>query len=188
MGMSEKKRKLASRIGRPLLTGALSAAALAPASAAADGLLTLSTINGPSLVQKGAIDILSYSQAFSNTARLAAGITGTAGKVTCGQVVFHKLVDASSADLVAHVATGKHVPTGVFTFRRPGATFDHYKITMFDVVVTSVRHLDGSSSNEVVEQVSMLADQYVFETTSQNNFGQLSTTKFGWDCVANKKI
>ena len=185
--MSEKKRSLASRIGRPLLTGALSAAALAPAPAAADGLLTLSGITGPSQVQKGAIDILNYSQSFSNTARLAAGTTATAGKVTCGQVVLEKFVDAASADLVRLVATGGHASTGVFTFRRPGANFDHYKIEMYDVVVTSVRHVD-TPSGEVVEQVSMLADQYQFETTSQNSVGQLTKNFFGWDCVANRKI
>ena len=187
MGVSEKKRGLASRIGRPLLTGALSAAALAPAPAAADGLLTLSGIIGPSQVQKGAIDIVSYSQAFSNTARLAAGTTGTAGKVTCGQVIFEKFVDASSADLVRLVATGEHASTGVFTFRRPGANFDHYSLQMFDVVVTSVKHVD-TPSNEVVEQVSMLADHYVFRTASQDSFGQLTTTKFGWDCVGSKRM
>ena len=41
---------------------------------------------------------------------------------------------------------------------------------MFDVVITGVNHGD-TSNGDVFESVSMLADQYLFETTSQNQFG-----------------
>jgi type VI secretion system secreted protein Hcp len=186
MGMTQKTGGLASRIGRPLLTGALSAAALAPVPAAADGWLTLTGIQGGSQVTAGAIDVMSYTQGFSNTARRAAGTTGGPGAITCGDVHFTKAIDSSSPDLVRLVTTGTHVPTGVFTFRRDGANFDHYKITMSDVVVTSVQNSEGAG--EIIETVSLIADRYQFEHIAQGPAGQPIVTRFGWDCVTNKKL
>ena len=191
MGETKRKPGLASRISRPLLAGALAAAAGAPMPAAADVFLKLEGITGGSQDEKhkGEIDVLSYTQSFSNTSKIAAGATSGPGKVTCGAVTLLKNIDQSSVEFIRLVVTGAHVTKGVLTFRTPGSTgLEDSTITMEDVVVTSVDQVDNNDPALIVEKVSLLADRFMFDQKVQTSGGQTVTPKFGWDCVANKKI
>jgi type VI secretion system secreted protein Hcp len=191
MGETKRKPGLASRIRRPLLAGALAAAAAAPMPAAADVFLKLEGIPGDSQddKHKGEIDILSYTQSFANTAKIASGTTSGPGKLTCGAVTLLKNIDRSSVEFIRLVLTGGHVTKGVLTFRTPGGTpLEYYTITMEDVVVTSVDQVDNNDPALIIEKVSLLADRFTFEQQGQATGGQTQTTKFGWDCVANRKF
>ena len=191
--MDETKRKprLASRISRPLLAGALAAAAAAPVPAAADVFFKLDGVPGESedKEHKGEIEILSYTQTFANTAKVAAGIAAAPGKVTCGAVTLLKNIDRSSVEFIRLVVTGAHVPKGVLTFRNVGASdFAYYTITMDDVIVTSVNQVDNHDPAVIIEKVTLLADRFTFEHKAATTKGPVVTTKFGWDCAANKKF
>jgi type VI secretion system secreted protein Hcp len=190
MRAMNRKPGFASRVGRPLLAGALAAAAAAPVAAAAqtDVFLKLDGIMGDSYdaKHKGEIDILSYTQSFSNTARLARGTTSGPGRVTCGAVTVIKNIDKASPQLIRLVTTGAHVPTGVITFRAAGKDqLEYYKITMTDVVVTEVEQTDEPAGT-IAEKVSILADRLLFEY--RTGYPTSTTTTFGWDCVANQKF
>ena len=182
-----------ARIGRPLLAGALAAGAAAamttPATALADVFLKLGDIKGESQddKHKGEIDILSYSQQFSNSA--GTGFGGGTGKVTCGAVTVVKNIDISSPEIIGLAVTGRHVPTALITFRTVGGKIplEYYKVTMTDVLVTSINQSDTADPTRIVENVTMLAAKYKFEYTAQQaDGGQGATTTFFVDCVNNR--
>lgn len=47
-------------------------------------------------------------------------------QVNCGIVKVTESIDRSSQDLIWGVATGRHFPMAVITFRKAGAPFDYY--------------------------------------------------------------
>ena len=186
MGDTKRKSGVASRIGPPLLAGALAAGAAMPVPAsAAEIFLRLDGILGDSLDSKhrDQIDILSYTQSFTNTAKIASGTASGPGKVTCGAVTVFKNIDRSSPELIRLVVTGAHVPKGVLAFTDPTSKFDteYYRITMTDVVVTGIEQTDNADPATIVEKVSILADRFLFEHSA-------SKAKFGWDCVTKEKF
>jgi type VI secretion system secreted protein Hcp len=181
--------------GGLLLAAALAASAPLPASAD-DIFLKLTDVKGESLDARhpGEIEILSYTQ--SMTGPFAPGATSGAaagGKTTCGAVTITKYVDASSPDLILAAANGRHYPTAVITFRRTGQTpFEYYTVTLDDAIVTGVEQSGSrsSSTQRVVEKVSLIGRAFRFEYTAQQptTGGIGARPKAGWDCVANKKI
>ena len=191
MARTKGKPGLASRIGRPLLAGALAAGAAGSVPAAADVFLKLDGITGDATdtKHKGEISILSYSQSFSNSATVSPGTSGGPGRVTCGAMTFLKNIDSSSPELIAHVTTGTHVRNGLITFRKAGdSPIEYYRITLTDVVVTAIDQTDQADPATIIEKVSMIADRFLFEHTAVDATGQpAGTTKFGWDCAMNKK-
>ena len=178
---------------RPLLAGMITAGAVAPvaAPAADDVFLKLDGIAGES-TSKGhekEISLLSYSQSFTNPA--TAGGAGT-GKVNCGDVRVTKLVDRSSPDLIAHVATGKHISKAVITFRKAGEQpLEYYTVTLSDVMLNAITQTDASPADAttILEQVSMSATRFRFEYRQQSpSGGTAGVISFGWDCAKNVKL
>ena len=185
------------KLGGLLVVGALAAAAPA---AADDVFLRLDGVRGESTDarHKGEIEILSYTQSF--TGPFAHGTTGTAaaaGKTVCGPVTLKKFVDVSSPDLILSVANGKHIPTAVITFRRPGGATqpEYYKVTLDDVIITEIEQteskIDASNPTaaRAMEKVSLIGRRFRFEFVQQAPDGRVAATpKAGWDCVANSKV
>jgi type VI secretion system secreted protein Hcp len=83
----------------------------------------------------GEVDVKSFAIDAKNTPSTSGG-GGGAGKVAFGNARFAKLYDASSPKLLLRTATGQHIPTVTFTFRKPDAprTFLTYKLTDVTVV------------------------------------------------------
>jgi len=187
---TKPKSGLASMIGRPLLAGALAAAAIAPASAVADIFLRLDGVDGESTdaKHKGEIDILSYSQSFKNAVSDATGGGGGAGKVTCGEITVLKNIDKSSPKLIGQVVTGKHIETGTLTFRSVGrAALEYYVVSLNDVLVTSIDQTDQNNPARIFERVTLNAAQFKFSYQQQKADGQLlPAVQFSVDCRANK--
>ena len=186
---TKQKSGLASKIGRPLLAGALAAAAVAPASAVADIFLKLDDIAGESTDanHKGEIDILSYSQSFKNAVSDSTG-GASAGKVTCGDITVVKNIDKSSPLLIGEVVSGKVIPNGKLTFRSVGrAALEYYVVTLKDVLVTSIDQTDQNNPARIFERVTLNAAQFKFSYQQQKADGQLlPAVQFSVDCRANK--
>lgn len=193
--MPETKSKpgLGSLVVRPLLAGMVAAGAMAPvaAPAADDVFLKINGIDGESTTKghEKAIPLLSYTQSFTNPA--TAGGAG-AGKVNCGEVTVTKVVDRASPDLIAHVATGKHITKAVITFRKAGdQAVDYYTVTLNDVMLTSITQTDASPTDAttILERVSMSAARFRFEYRPQSpTGGTTGVIPFGWDCAKNVKL
>jgi type VI secretion system secreted protein Hcp len=179
-------------MGALLLAGAFAAGAAAPALAD-DVFLRLDGVRGESVdaKHKAEIEILSYTQSFTGPfARSAAGTAAAASKTICGPVTITKFIDAASPDLLLNVANGKHIPTAVFTFRRPGGAnqLEYYKVMLDDVLITEIEQSD-TKSGRATEKVSLIGRRYRFEYVLQGPDGRIvGTPKAGWDCVANSKV
>ena len=178
MSQSKPKRAVGSTIRRPLLAGALAAAAVTPVSAVADIFLNLPGVPGESTAvgHKTEINILSYTQSFKNTP--AVGGAG-AGKVTCGDITLLKNIDKSSPQLIKAVTTGQHFDKAVITFRAATATgkaaTDYYTVALQDILITSIDQTDQPDAARIVERVSLNAKQFEFKY-------RLGAVDFKFDC------
>ena len=179
---------------RPLLQGALAVAAsaivAAPWPAMADTFLKLADIKGESTdsKHKDQIDILSFSQSFTNSIDGVVGGGGGVGKVQCGAITMMKNIDKSSPLLLKGVATGQHFKDGVISFQSADKqSMEYYTITMTDVFVNELTQTDSQDPNRIFERLVLNARSYEFKYTPQTVKGSPGTSvSFKWDCAANK--
>jgi len=179
---------------RPLLEGALAVAATAaiagPVPALAESFLKLGDIRGESTdsKHKGEIEILSFSQSFTNTTDGSFGGGAGAGKVQCGAISMLKSIDASSPLLLKGVATGQHYKDAVITFRAAGSkeTQEYYVITMSDVLISELSQTDSADPNRIFEKLVINARSFEFKYTPSNVKGSVTPVSFKYDCASNK--
>src|SRR5262245_22144889 len=177
-------------LGSTLIGIAILLMIVVPNSAlAADSLfLKLDGIQGESTdpAHPREIILLSYSQSFTRPAG------GGATTANCGAVTVTKLIDTSSASLIAAVLTARPVPTGVITFRKTGEPpLEYYTVRLTDVLIQSINQSDVSPTDPttILEQISMSARRFQFEYTPQLADGSLGqTVTFGWDCASNRPV
>ena len=192
-----------SKFRRPLLQGALAAAATAmiaaPSPAPAATFLKLGDIIGESTdaKHKGQIDILTFTQSWTNDVNLGSGEGGAgAGKVQCGAVTLMKNIDKSSPLLLQSVATGAHHESAVITFQggvdasgraATAAAPDYYTITMGTVFVTELGQTDEKDPNRVFEKLVLKAQTYEFKYQPLNAKGAAlgNPVSFKWNCAEN---
>jgi type VI secretion system secreted protein Hcp len=194
------KLSLNPQLARMLVAGVFAAAVAAPAAAADDIFLKLDGIRGESMDarHKDEIEILSYTQTFSGPFAKSGtpSTAAAAGKTTCGPVTIMKYIDVSSPDLILNAANGRHIPTAVFTFRRPGKELvEYYKVILEDVIVVEVEQSDtklnfpNPAPPRAIEKVSLIGRRFRFEYTATTNTGGTGAKpKAGWDCVSAGKI
>lgn len=184
------------RFRRPLLQGvfavAATAAVAAPAPALAETFLRLGDIQGESTDQKhkGEIEILSFTQSFTNTIQFGSGGGGATGKAQCGAITLMKNIDQSSPLLLKGVATGQHFKDAVITFRSSDPRMqspEYYTITMNDVFVTELGQTDSADPNRIFEKLVLVAAGFDFQYTPTDVKGTVGKpVSFKWDCVGNK--
>ena len=135
---------------------------------------------------KGEIDVLSWTWGVSNAARVAGGGSGV-GKAVPGEFHFTHSYDKASPNLAKYCASGKHFATVAMTARKAGgAQEDFLKISMKEVFVTSVQP-GGTSTGDVVENVSMTYREVEFDYKPQDDKGALGgSVKFGWNVDTTK--
>lgn len=192
MTAPKPKPGLANRIGRPLLAGAIVAAAAAPAVAPADTFLQLDKIPGEAAdaKHKDWIEILSYTQSYRQTISSGGG-GGGAGKVTCGDITVLKNIDKSSPELLKAITSGTHIAKGVIEFVTASgkASQAYYKVTLSDILISQLDQTDQPDPARIVERVSLNAAKYEYEYRVQKEDGSLEPAiKFGFDCKASQKI
>jgi len=179
---------------RPLLEGALAVAATAaiagPVPALAESFLKLGDIRGESTdsKHKGEIEILSFSQSFTNTSDGSFGGGAGTGKVQCGAISMLKSIDASSPFLLKGVATGQHYKDAVITFRAAGSkeSQEYYVITMSDVLISELSQTDSADPNRIFEKLVINARTFEFKYTPSSVKGSVTPVSFKYDCAANK--
>jgi type VI secretion system secreted protein Hcp len=104
-----------------------------------DIFLKLDGIDGESTTKghEKEIEVVSYDQSIDSTVPSGGGAGGGAGKSTFSGVRFRKLLDTASMPIALACASGLHIASARFAFRRSSNTpIDFYVVTLEDVVVT----------------------------------------------------
>ena len=169
--------------------------------------LKLNGIDGESTVRghEKEIAVLSYEQVLDVTVIHEGGGGGAvAGRANFSGVRFRKLVDVASIPMLLAAASGRHIADARFAFRRVPSTFEFYRVTLEDVLLTHVAEragtgaqyplsfdaLDaGASSDGFLEQVTLDFSRARWEHHAQRPDGSAgATTTGGWDVRANRPL
>jgi type VI secretion system secreted protein Hcp len=159
---------------------------------AVDYFLKIKGIEGESKDDKHKdwIDVLSFSFGATQTGTFGAGGGGGAGKVNVHDINFTKPLDKSSPDLFLKCCTGEHYDEAVLECRKAGGSpLVYLKVTMNDLLVSSVQHGGASSSEIPTENISLNFAKIKMEYTEQTEKGQAGAQpKAHFDIKANKKL
>jgi type VI secretion system secreted protein Hcp len=152
--------------------------------ATADMFLDLDGIAGESTDAQhlNDIDVKSFSFGVKNDTSAGSGGGGGAGKPTFSSVTFSKVYDKSSPQLFQLTATGQHVKSAVFSFRRSGPNGDGfltYKLT--DVTVVDYEQ-GGDKEPPLLERVSL---NFAKVEISYTPIAGGAPVTAGWDLKAN---
>jgi len=153
-----------------ILLATLGALGFAPIAASQAIYMVIPGVTGPVTTQGfvGAIEVLSYSQGFTNVK----------GVVTCSDTSLQKLVDQSSVFFARSVLEqrGPFNATLYFTETQPASLVITTSIKLKSATVTSVSH-GAASGARISENISMHASSLV---VSFNNNGVMQT--YTTDC------
>src|SRR5262245_44749726 len=97
-----------------------------------DGITGESTTKG----HEKEIEVVSYDQSIDATVIHSAVRGSHPGKATFSGVRFRKLLDSASIPIALACASGLHIATARFAFRRPSPPLDFYVVALEDVLVT----------------------------------------------------
>jgi type VI secretion system secreted protein Hcp len=171
-----------------------------------DIFLKLDGIEGESTDKKHPkeIIVLSYEQSVEHPGAPSGhgGVGATAARFT--GVRFRKPIDKSSVPLLLACASGQHIKSAVFTFKRAGpGGGDFYKVSLMDVTVTAVtqtagtgvqyplsfKSLDaGADGSGLLDEVTFDYRKIAWEYTPTGSGGRpLPPVKGGWDITTNQR-
>lgn len=156
----------------------------------ADYFLKIDGIEGESEDDKhmGEIEILSFSFGASNAGSMSYGGGGGTGKVAMQDFNFTKRHDKASPKLFLHCCNGKHIAKAVFVARKQGGeALEYLKITLSDILVTSISDSGSEGSGDMMEQIAFnfakIESEYTPQTAQGRGGGKVP---FNWDVKANK--
>ncbi len=142
---------------------------------AVDIHIKIDSIPGQSVIAgfEGQIQVENFGWNMSQTTSFGAATGGGAGKVNMGDLTFTHNVDKASPKLMHACCTGAHLKEAVLTCRKAGgsAAVDFFKITLTDVIVSSVAPSGSNSGDTPNESVSLAFAQYKVEFQEQDNNG-----------------
>lgn len=142
---------------------------------AVDIHINIDSIPGMSLVKgfEEQIQVISFGWGMTQTTNFAVSQGGTAGKVNLQDLNFTHLVDKATPKLMAACCTGQHIKSAVLTCCKSGgaAPVPFLKITLTDVLISSVAPSGNTDSDTVVEAVSLAFAEYKIEYQEQDNKG-----------------
>jgi len=149
-------------------------------------------IAGESLDSKhtGEIDVLAWSWGLSNSGSAQMGAGAGAGKVNVSDLSITKYVDKASTDLFLSTCNGQHHATVTLVVRKAGTTpVEYIKITMTEVMVTSLSTGGSGGLDRLTENVSLNFAKVKVEYTPQKADGSADATLTqGWDIAGNAKL
>lgn len=140
---------------------------------------------------KNEIDVLSWVWEVSQQTNMHSGSGGGSGKATVSDLEFVHAVDKSTPNLLKYCLTGKHINEAVLAIRKAGGTpLEYLKITMNDIIVTSVRPTgsvkDETRINEVVRlSFSRVKEEYVVQNAQGGSSGAVTAS---FDIKGNKEV
>lgn len=157
---------------------------------AVDIFLKLEGVDGEAQddVHKKEIDVLAWSWGASQSGTTHMGSGGGAGKANIQDLSFTHYVDSSSHTLLQRVFDGKHIAEGTLFVRKAGGTpLEYIKITMTDIMVTSVSSGGSGGEDRLTENVTLNFAEVKLTYTPQKADGTGEAEKIaGWDIAANK--
>jgi type VI secretion system secreted protein Hcp len=175
-----------------------------------DIFLKLDGIDGESTTKghEKEIEVVSYDQSIDSTVPSGGGGGGGgggAGKATLSGVRFRKLLDTASMPIALACASGLHIASARFTFRRSSSTpIDFYVVALEDVVVTHAGQCattgaqsplefetlaKSSAGAALLEEVTLHFGKIRWEYRPIGPKGTgLPPIVGGWDVKANRKV
>ncbi len=135
---------------------------------------------------KDEIEVLSFSWGVTNSAPVAPGGGGGAGKATFQDLSIVHRIDKASPLLMQACATGKHLPDATITHRKAGKAQHEYLIVKLnDITITGVTHSGQPDTNS--ESVSLAYAKIDLEYRAQKADGTLEPgIHFRYDLKNNK--
>jgi type VI secretion system secreted protein Hcp len=135
------------------------------------------------------IDVLAWSFGVSNSGSGHTGGGSGAGKCNVQDLSFTKYIEKSSPDLFMACCNGKHFASALLTVRKAGEKpLEYLKITMTDVMVTSLSTGGSGGEDRLTENVTLNFGKVKIEYTPQKADGTADTGKpVTWDIAANAK-
>ena len=157
-----------------------------------DMFLKLDPIKGESLdsKHKDQIDIQSYSFGASQGGGWHSGTGGGKGKVDIQDMHFTHYVDAASSGLFQATTQGLHIDKAVFVVRKAGGkdALEYLKITLEEVLVSSVQCSSHSGDERLMESFSLNFRKITYEYNTQTEKGgKGSGTPVTYDLAANSE-
>ncbi len=142
---------------------------------AVDIHIKIDTIPGQSEIKgfEGQIQVQSFSWNMSQTTSFGSSSGGGAGRVNMGDLTFVHSVDKATPKLMIACCTGAHLKDTVLTCRKAGgeSAVDFMKITLIDVIVSSVSPSGSNDGDTPSEAVSLSFAEYKVEYQEQDNKG-----------------
>jgi type VI secretion system secreted protein Hcp len=138
-------------------------------------------------IHTGEIDVLAWSWGVSQSGTTHSGPGAGAGKVNVQDMSVTKWVDSSSPKLQLYCCNGKHLDEAVLTVRKAGENpLEYIKITMTDLIVSSVSTGGSGGEDRLTENVSLNFATVKFEYTPQKADGSGGTTvPYTWKIAEN---
>ena len=174
-----------------------------------DIFLKLDGIDGESTTKghEKEIEVLSYDQSIDSTVPSSGGVGGGggAGKSTFSGVRFRKLLDTASIPIALACASGLHIASARFAFRRASANpFNFSVVTLEDVIVTHAGQCASTGIQSplkfetlakspadaaLLEEVTLHFAKIRWEYRRMGPKGTaLPPITGGWDVKANRKL
>lgn len=159
---------------------------------AVDMFITIGDIKGESKddKHKDEIDVLAWSWGLSNSGNMQTGGGGGAGKANVQDLSFTKYMDKSSPNLAMYCCSGKHFDKALLTVRKAGdKPLEYYKITLEDVLITSVSTGGSGGEDRLTENVTLNFAKYKVSYQPQAKDGgpDGGSIDAGWNIEANVK-
>lgn len=158
---------------------------------AVDMFLKLDGIKGESQdhKHKDEIHIESFSWGLNQTGAHGVGGGGGAGKVSVHDISITKFVEKSTAALMLHCASGKHIPGGLITVRKAGdKPLEYLKIKLTDILVSGVQFA-GHGGDLLSENLTLNFAKFHVEYQEQKADGSGTPAgEMGWSVKENIKL
>lgn len=172
-----------------LLLGIICALVFAAGNLEAAVFLKLGDIKGESTDKGHAeeIEVLAWSWGMSNSTTATSGGGSVAGKAKVEDLAVTKWTDRATPLLLLHTANGRHIPEAVLTVRKEGEVpMTYLRITMTEVVVTSVSTGGSAGEDRLVENITLNFAEVHVEYIPQKADGSADTpVQFGWNIAEN---
>lgn len=139
-------------------------------------------------VHRGEIELISWQWDMTQQSSMMSGSGGGAGKATINDLKFIHQIDRSSPNLMRYCLTGRHIPEAILCARKAGGTpLDFIKITMGDVVITSVKQIvhDENYYEHVALSFSRVKQEYKLQSDIGANAGTVTASFDVKENVAN---
>ena len=153
-----------------------------------DAYMTVDGVSGESQRKghEGEIEVISFSFGGSNPSSVGVGSGGGTGTVNLSSFNMMKKTDAASAEMFAHMCSGKHFPTGTVTLYKSGGDAGALAYLVYEFEELYVDNIQWSGSeggdNIPMESVSMSYGKVVITYTEQKPDGTAGGDHVGsWD-------